>query len=487
MRQDTLHNRTVRGAAWSFADNILRLGVSFVVGIVLARLLSPDEYGLIGIITIFINVFNGIVDSGFSNALIRKNDAGDTDYNTVFWSNLLVSVVLCVVLFFSAGLIADFFDRPQLKPLTQVMSVIVIINAFAIIQRTLLVKRIDFKTQTKVSFISAISSGILGIAMAYAGCGVWSLVGQQLSAQLLNSALLWIFNRWKPKLEFSVKSFKELFGFGWKLLVAGLINSIWNELYQVVIGKKYTAATLGLYTRAQQFANLFSSNITQVVQRVSYPALSEIQDDKVHLKEAYKRVIKITMLVTFSLMMGLAGAANNFIYCLIGEKWMECVPMLQILCFQMMLFPLHAINLNMLQVQGRSDLFLKLEIIKKIVALVPLLLGIFVGIYWMLIGSVLAGFFAYYLNAYYSGPYLNYSIKEQVRDILPSFIIALSVGILVYLIGFFPLNPYMVLSIQLLIGFITLYLLFKLFKLPEFCELESTLKGIVHKFTSKQQ
>lgn len=487
MRQESLHNRTVKGAAWSFADNILRLGVSFIVGIVLARLLSPDEYGLIGIITIFINVFNSIVDSGFSNALIRKNDADDTDYNTVFWSNLLVSVVLCAVLYFSAGLIADFFDRPQLKSLTQVMSVIVIINAFAIIQRTILVKRIDFKTQTKVTFISAITSGFIGIAMAYTGCGVWSLVGQQLSAQLFNSALLWIYNRWKPKLEFSIKSFKELFGFGWKLLVAGLINSIWNELYQVIIGKKYTAATLGLYTRAQQFASLFSSNLTQVVQRVSYPALAEIQDDKIHLKAAYKRVIKITMLVTFSLMMGLAGVANNFIYCLIGERWMGCVPMLQILCFQMMLFPLHAINLNMLQVQGRSDLFLKIEIIKKLVAIGPLLLGIFIGIYWMLIGSVFAGFFAYYLNAYYSGPFINYSIREQVYDIMPSFIIALFAGILVFLIGLIPLNPFIVLPVQLLLGFATLYILFKLFKLPEFCELESTLKGLVYKFSNKQE
>lgn len=486
MQQDSLHNRTVKGAAWSFADNILRLGVSFIVGIVLARLLSPDEYGLIGIITIFINVFNGIVDSGFSNALIRKKDADDTDFNTVFWSNLLVSIFLCAVLFFCAGLIADFFDRPQLEPLTQVMSVIVIINAFAIIPRTILVKQIDFKTQTKISFISAITSGVIGIAMAFAECGVWSLVGQQVSAQILNSAFLWIYNRWKPRLEFSIRSFKELFGFGWKLLVAGLINSIWNELYQVVIGKKYTASALGLYTRAQQFANLFSSNITQVVQRVSYPALAEIQDDKIHLKEAYKRVIKVTMLVTFSLMMGLAGVANNFIYCLIGEKWMACVPMLQILCFQMMLFPLHAINLNMLQVQGRSDLFLKLEVIKKIVAVGPLLLGIFVGIYWMLLGSVLTGFFAYYLNAYYSGPYLNYSIKEQVYDILPSFLIALLVGILVFLIGLIPLNPFLVLLIQILIGFISLYLLFKLFKLTEFLELETTLKGIVYKFTSKQ-
>lgn len=470
---ETLHHKTLKGAAWSFADSILRLGVSFVVGIILARLLSPDEYGLIGIITIFINVFNGIVDSGFSNALIRKKDANDTDYCTVFWSNLIVSVVLCAVLFFCAGLISDFFNRPQLRPLTQVMSVIVIINAFSIIQRTILVKCINFKTQTKASFFSTITSGVVGIAMAFAGCGVWSLVGQQLSAQILDSTLLWFYNQWIPKLKFSSKSFKDLFGFSWKLLVAGLLNSIWNELYQVVIGKKYSAATLGLYTRAQQFSNLFSSNITQVVQRVSYPALAEIQDDKVHLKDAYKRVIKVTMLVTFTLMLGLAGIANNFIYVLIGEKWMNCVPLLQILCFQMMLFPLHAINLNMLQVQGRSDLFLKLEIVKKIVAIIPLMLGIFISIYWMLITSVFTGIFAYYLNAYYSGPFLNYSIKEQVKDILPSFIISLSVGILVYVIGRIPLSPFVALPIQLIIGFGAHYLMCNRFKLQEFQEIRN--------------
>lgn len=479
MQQETLHNRTVKGAKWSFVDNILRLGISFIVGIVLARLLSPNEYGLIGIITIFINVFNGIVDSGFSNALIRKKNAGDTDLNTVFWSNLLVSITLFVILYLSAELIAVFFDRPQLKALTQVMSVIVIINAFAIIQRTILIKRIDFKTQTKVSFISAITSGVVGIVLAFAGYGVWSLVGQQLSAQLLNSALLWIYNHWRPKFEFSPNSFRELFGFGWKLLVAGLINSIWNELYQVIIGKKYTPEVLGLYTRALQFANLFSSNITQVVQRVSYPALSEIQDDRAHLKEAYKMVIKTTMLVTFSLMMGLAGMAYNFIYCLIGDQWMKCVPMLQILCFQMMLFPLHAINLNMLQVQGRSDLFLKLEIVKKIVAIGPLLLGLFVGIYWMLLGSVLTGFFAYYLNAYYSGPYLDYSIKEQVKDIVPSFLFTLFIALLLFLIGRIHMNPFVGLGVQLLVWVVGSYFLMTLFKLKEFLVMKEIVFSIL--------
>ena len=481
MTEETLHQKTVKGAAWSFADNFLSLGISFIVGIILARLLSPEEYGLIGIITIFVNVFNSIVDSGFSNALIRKNDASDTDYNTVFWSNLFVSSIMCLALFLCSEPIAIFFERPELKALTQVMSIIVIINAFAIVQRTLLVKKIDFKTQTKVSLIASITSGVIGVGMAMMGFGVWSLVGQQISRQLFNTVFLWILNKWRPQKLFSWLSFKELFGFGWKLLVSSLINTTWNELYQVVIGKCYNSSTLGLYTRAQQFASLFSSNITTVVQRVSYPALSSIKEDNIHLKAAYQRVIKVTMLVTFTLMLGLAGVADKFVYVLVGEKWMECVPMLQILCFQMMLFPLHAINLNMLQVQGRSDLFLKLEIIKKAAAIVPLLLGVFVGIYWMLIGSVVISFFSYYLNAYYSGPFLNYSIKEQVKDILPSLAIALFMSGGIYCLGFINISVFLLLPLQIVTGGSIIIFFCEIFKLPEFLEVKEVIKKGINK------
>lgn len=354
---DSLRNKTVKGVSWSFADNIITNGVSFIVGLVLARLLTPAEYGLIGIITIFISVFNSIVDSGFSNALIRKNDARDVDYNTVFIVNLLLSVTLFFLLFLGSPAIGRFFNEPQLVPLSRVMGSIVIINAFAIIQRTILVKKVDFKTQTKVSLISSITSGFVGIGMALYGFGVWSLVGQQISRQLLNTVFLWVYSLWWPRIQFSIQSFKELFGFGWKLLVSGLIDTVWREIYQVVIGKFYSTATLGQYTRAQQFSSIFSSNITSVVQRVSYPVLSSIQDDRERLKMAYKKVIKVTMLVTFSCMLGLAAIAKPMILVLIGEQWMPCVPYLQIICFSMMLYPLHAINLNMIQVQGRSDSF----------------------------------------------------------------------------------------------------------------------------------
>ena len=478
---ESLKNKTVKGTVWSSLDAFLGQGITFLVGLVLARLLSPEEYGLIAIITIFISVFNSIVDSGFSNALIRKQDATEADYNTVFYTNLAISAVLSTALFFGAPLIADFFSRPQLTSLTKAMSSVVIINAFAIVQNIRLTKNIDFKTKTKVSLIASLTSGVIGIAMAFGGFGVWSLVAQQISKQLLNSVFLWFFIRWMPKLLFSRKSFKEMFDFGWKLLVSGLINTIWTEIYQVIIGKFYQPQTLGQYTRAQQFSSIFSSNLTSIIQRVSYPVLSQLQDDKERLKSGYKRIIKITMLVSFVLMLGLAAIAKPMILVLIGDKWLPAVPFLQILCFNMMLYPLHSINLNMLQVQGRSDLFLKLEIVKKIVGVIPLCLGIFVNIYYMLIGSVFVGFFSYYLNARYSGPFLNYSIKEQVKDIMPGFSIALLVALPVYAISYLPLNPFILLPMQLLVGLLIVLILCEKAGLEEYKEIKSIVLGLLKK------
>lgn len=478
---ESLKDKTVKGVGWSFADNIANTGVSFVVGLVLARLLTPEEYGLIGIITIFIMVFNSIVDSGFSNALIRKKDASDKDYNTVFITNLLLSVLLFVVLYNCAPAISRFFDQPQLIPLTRVMGSVVIINAFAIIQRTILVKQIDFKTQTKVSLISSISSGVVGIGMAIGGMGVWSLVGQQISRQLLNTLFLWVYNKWWPKLQFSLDSFRELFNFGWKLLVSGLIDTVWKQVYQFVIGKFYTTETLGQYTRAQQFSSIFSSNLTTIVQRVSYPVLSSIQDEKERMKAAYKKVIKTTMLVTFVCMLGLAAVAKPMVLVLIGEKWLPCVTFLQILCFSMMLYPLHAINLNMLQVQGRSDLFLKLEIIKKTIAIGPVLLGIFINIYWMLWGSVITGFFGYYLNAYYSGKFLKYSIWEQIKDISPSFGIAFTMAAGVYALSYLPISAYIILPIQLLCGVLLVWGLCELKHREEYIEIKNIALSVIRR------
>lgn len=479
--QQSLKNKTIKGTMWSAVENVTRMGVTFVVSIILARLLSPEEYGLIGILTIFIALFNAIVDSGFTNALIRKQDVTDTDYSTVFYTNLVLSVILTAALFFCAKPIAVFFERPELVSLTQVMSSVVVINALAIVQRARTTKAIDFKTQTKITFISSIGSGAIGIAMAYMGYGVWALVGQQISNQLISTIFFWFYNSWLPKLIFSWASFKEMWAFGSKLLASGLIDTVWKEVYQVVIGKCYSPATLGLYTRAKQFADLCSSNLTSVVQRVSYPVLSSIQEDRVRLKLAYQRVIKTTMLPTFVLMMGMAACAESMIQVLIGEQWLGCVPMLQIICTYGMLYPLHALNLNMLQVQGRSDLFLKLEIIKKIIAIGPLLLGIFVDIYLMLAGSLVTSLIAYYLNAYYSGPFLNYSIKEQVKDILPGFGVAFAMAVPVSAMSFIPMNPFVMLPLQILVGAVITISICEAAKLPEYLE----LKGIAMPFINK--
>ena len=481
MSEPSLRNKTIKGVGWSFTDSLLSQGIVFLVGVVLARLLTPEEYGLLGIMMIFILVSESIVNSGLSSALIRKKDATDEDFDTVFVTNMVLSFVMYAVLFICAPFISSFFDKPQLTILLRVMGTIVIINALSIVPLAMIARTVDFKKQMICSLISAIVSGIIGIGMAYSGYGVWALVGQQITRQLVNSVSLWIATKWQPRLRFFANSFKELWGFGWKLLVSGIINTLWNEIYKVVIGKCYSPATLGQYTQAHQYSDIFSRNLTNVIQRVSYPVLSKLQDERDRLKDAYRRVIKVTMFVTFVLMFGLAGCAKEFIYVLIGEQWQPCVPYLQILCFSMALYPLHAINLNMLQVQGRSDLFLRLEIIKKCIAIIPLLLGIFIDIYWMLLGSVVVGWFAYYLNAYYSGPYLSYSVWLQIKDILPSMALALGMAVIVYLMSYIPLIPYALLPLQILTGATVVFLFCEWFKLEEYIELKQIVMNIVHK------
>ena len=443
-----------------------------MVGLVLARLLTPSEYGIMAILTIFIAVSSSIVDSGFSNALIRKTDAKRVDYNTVFLFNLVVSGLLYVVLFFAAPAISVFFKEPLLVEVMRVIGWVLIINALAIIPRTLFVKDVNFKTQTKVSLIASISSGVVGIGMALAGMGVWSLVGQQLSRQLLNTLFLWIYSTWRPIWEFSLQSFRELFGFGSKLLLSGLLDTVFKEIYSLVIGRCYTSAQLGQYTRASQFNQIFSSNLTTVIQRVSYPVLSSIQDESERLREAYRKVIKSTMLITFACMLGLAAVAKPLLIILIGEKWLPAVNFLQIICFSGMLYPLHAINLNILQVKGRSDLFLKLEIIKKIIAVGPLILGVLFSIEYMLWGSVFTSLIAYFLNSYYSANLINYPTKDQIKDILPTFLVSVVTAAAMWSLTLLSLSNWLLLPLQCLLGIILAVFIYERLRLPEYVEVK---------------
>ncbi len=463
---------------WSLLDKFIIQGIQFIVGIILARLLAPSEFGLIGMITIFLAISQTFIDSGFSQALIRKNDCEERDFNTVFYFNIFVSIVFYIILFFSAKSIALFFNQNELVDILRVLGLSIIITAFGIVQVAELTKNIDIKTQTKISAVSGTISGILAIYLANSGYGVWSLVWRTLSNNFINTALLWLWNKWRPKILFSYHSFKEMFSFSSKLLASGLLDTFFENLYYLVIGKYFSPQELGYYTRAVNFGSLPSSNISSIVQRVSYPVLAKLQDDPLKLKNGYKKLIKNTMFITFSLMLMMAAVAHSLVLTLIGTKWLQSIPYLQLLCLSLMLYPLHSLNLNILKVKGRSDLFLNLEVAKKILVVPIVIVGIYVGINAMIIGMIVFSFIAYFLNSYYSAKMIDYSVTEQLRDIFPSFALALFVGVIVFLIGnSFESIPVIKLAIQSIIGILMLI------SISEFIKLESYLdiKEIIFK------
>ncbi|MBN2863483.1 MAG: lipopolysaccharide biosynthesis protein [Bacteroidales bacterium] len=475
---ERLKNKTIKGVLWSSIDSFANQGLLFIFGIILARLLTPKEFGLIGMITVFITVSESIINSGFSQALIRKKDCSDADLSTVFYFNLAVGLLFLAILYISAPSISSFFKEPQLTGLVRVLCVVLIFDSLTIVQRATLTRQIDFKLQTRASIISTIFSGIVGITMAYSGFGVWSLVAKTIGKVGLNSLLLWLWNTWRPVLLFSVKSFKELFGFGSKLLLSGLIDTIYRNIYDLIIGKYYSAQELGFYTRANMFKNLPSNQLTSIISRVAYPALSQVQDDKLALKRGYKKIIKSTMYISFIVMAGMAAVAEPMVLTLVGENWLPSVIYLQLLCFVGAMYPLHAINLNMLNVQGRSDLFLKLEIIKKILAIPTIIIGIIWGIKVMILGMWFNTIVAYYLNSYYSGRQINYPMREQIADILPSLLLALIIGAIMALAGWlFPFSNLAKLILQIFLGILLVFGISEFFKLKDYLY----LKDIVSK------
>jgi teichuronic acid exporter len=450
---ETLKDKAVKGLTWSFVDNAAGQGLTFLIGIILARLLSPREFGLIGMIMVLVAISESFINSGFSSALIRKKDCTEKDYSTVFFFNLAAGILLFAILFVSAPAISRFFREPQLTLLIQVLGVVLIIDSLTLIQKAILVKRIDFKLQTKISILSSLISGAVGIGLALKGFGVWSLVAKTLFQRGATSLLLWIWNRWRPILIFSKESFQELFSFGSKLLVSGLIDTAYKNVYFLIIGKFFSAQELGFYTKADQFKKLPSQNLNNVISRVSFPVLAQLQDEPEKLKAGYQKIIRNTMLITFVLMMGLAAVAEPLVLTLIGERWRTSAGYLQLLCFVGMMYPLHALNLNMLMVQGRSDLFLKLEILKKLLAVPTIVIGIIFGIKIMILGMIVNSILAYFLNSYWSGKLIGYPVSEQLRDIAPGFFVALGSAVVVYGIGILlPFQDGAKLVIQIVLG-----------------------------------
>lgn len=488
--QNSLKKKTISGLIWSFSDLISKQGIQFIIQIILARLLTPKDFGIIGMITVFISVSETFIDSGFTNALIREKEPSQEDYSTVFYFNLIVAFGMYIMLFFFAGTISVFFKEHQLISILRVLALILIINSFGLIQRTILTRNINFKTQTKISVVSSIVSGVIAIIFAYLGLGVWSLVIRTLAMQLIQSVMLCIYNRWVPSLVFSINSFKRLFGFGWKLLASSLLNTIYNNLYFLIIGKAFYAVELGYYTNAQKLRDVASQSITTSVQKVSYPTLSSIKENEDKLRSGYKKIIKISVFVTFPIMIGLAAVADPFIKLMFGQKWINSIVYFQILCFAGMLFPLHAINLNILQVKGRSDLFLGLEILKKIIGIgsVAIVLFLKLGIIGLLWAKVLNSYISYFINSYYSSELLEYSTIEQIKDITPAFIMSIIMGIIVYFSGVIIPGSNLLIKFmfQFIIGAFSYIAMCKAGKVEEFNFIYDLLNSLFRKVNIKK-
>ena len=458
-------SKSIHGIIWSAVERFSLQGVQFFIGVVLARLLSPSDFGMIGMLSIFMSVSQTLIDCGFSNALIRQKEVLPKDFNTAFLVNFSISAMIFTILFFAAPFVASFYNMPELQPVMRVFCATLIINALFTIHKVKLTRNVDFKTQSKVSFLAAILSGLLGIFLAYSGYGVWSLVYQAVCNSVLNLVLMIVWLKWFPSPVFDRDSFHSLFGFGSKLLIAGIISSIYSNLYNIVIGKQFSAINLGYYTRADQLGNFPSQNVSSILSRVTFPILSQLQDEPDRLRSIYIKYLQMSCFVVFPLMMGLAALAKPLIILLLGEKWLPSVVLLQILCFGLMLDPICNINLNLLYVKGRSDLVLKLEIVKKVIAVVILIVSLPFGLVGLCLGRAIYGVIATILNMTYTKNFIDLSMWGQAKIVLPSLILSILMASGSYSVTLADACYGLQLSLGILVG-IVLYLgLARLFRL----------------------
>lgn len=480
MNNLSLKEKTIIGTFWGAIERFSGQGIQFVVLIVMARLLTPKDYGLIGMVTVFTSIAQTLIDSGFSQALIRKRRRTEIDNSTTLYFNIAVGFFVYVVFYLIAPYVASFYNEPELKSVMRVISIIVVLNSFSVVQVALYTARVDFKTQSKATFFSATISGVVGIYSAYVGYNVWSLVYQQLSYAFVNMLLLWWFSNWYPKFVFSWQSFRELFAFGSKILVSGLLNTIYNNMYQLVIGKVFNASTLGFYSRASHFAIFPSTNISGILQRVSYPILCELQDDTNKLIDVYRKFIRISTLIIFPLMMILAAVSRPMIVIVLGEKWIYAATLLCIICFSSMWYPIHHLNVNILQAIGRSDLTLKTEVMKKCVGVIILVVTIPFGIETMCYGGILSSMICLVINCYYVGKLLNVGFVCQMKDVMAVFLISIAIFVFILLLSFVVENDMALIILGCLIGVLLFVVLCVIFNIQAYQDLRSLWSAIKH-------
>ena len=480
-QKDNLHSKALGGLFWRFAERVGAQGVSLVVSIILARLLAPENYGTIELITVFTAILNVFIDSGLGSALIQKKDADDLDFSSVFFFNIVVCCVLYLFMFAAAPAIAKFYKDDTLTPLIRVLSLTLIISGVKNIQLAYVARTMQFKRFFFATLGGTIGAAAVGIIMAYKGYGVWALVAQHLFNTAVDTIILWISVKWRPHMAFSLERLKGLMSYGWKLLVSALLDTGYNNLRQLIIGKKYTSADLAYYNRGRQFPSLVVDNINASINSVLFPMMSQVQDDRDRMKEMTRRSIKISTFLMAPLMMGMAFCSDSIVRLILTDKWIECIPYMRIFCITFMFYPIHTANLNAIKAMGRSDLFLKLENIKKIVGLVLLISTMWFGVLVMAYSLLINTCFSMLINTWPNRKLLGYRLKDQLMDIAPSIVNALIMGLCVYTIQYLELGHLVTILIQIPLGAIIYIVLSKVMKNDAFVYLIDIIKSKINK------
>lgn len=473
-----LKRKAVSSLVWRFMERCGAQGVSFVVSIVLARLLAPEVYGLIALVTVFTAILQVFVDSGMANALIQKKDADDLDFSSVFFFNLVMCIALYLLLFFCAPLIASFYHNPELTPVIRVLGVTLLIAGVKNVQQAYVSRTLQFKRFFFATLGGTIGAAVIGITMAYLGFGIWALVAQNLFNAAADTVILWLTVRWRPRLRFSFARLKGLLNYGWKLLVSALLHSVYTNLRSLIIGKLYTPADLAYYEKGQSFPTLIVSNINTSIDSVLLPTMSGMQDNRETVKVITRRSIVTSSYLMWPMMVGLAAVAKPLVLLLFTEKWLTAVPFLQITCFALGLEPLQTANLNAIKAVGRSDIFLKLEIVKKTISIAILLLSMRFGVVAIAVSGLAYSVIATMFNAAPNRKLLDYSYFEQVKDILPSFALALLMGAVVYPISLISMPAILVLCMQVLVGAAVYVAMSAILKLEPFYYILNTIKQL---------
>ncbi len=477
-----IKNIFIKNFLWKFFERIGVQLIQFIIQVVLARLLLPEQFGTVAILNVFILIATAMIQYGFSTALVQKKSADETDYSSVFYVNVLIAAVMYIILFFSAPILSIFYEDPQLTILLRVQSVILFLGAASSVQNSWLTKKMNFKCSCLINLGAIIAQGIVGIFLAINSYGAWSLVW----AQIANSATLvllgFVFVEWRPTLKFSYNKVRVLFNFGRNILLATLIETVFSNIYSLVIGKVYTKEALGYYNRGQSIPNMLVTTINGAIQGVLFPVLSQFQDDRMRIKSMMKRSIKTSSYLVFPVMAGIVAVAPTLIPLLLTEKWNPCIPFLQLSCIAMAFYPIHTANLQAISAVGRSDLYLKIEVIKKIVLVLALISTIKISLSAVMIGSVVASGICTIINAWPNKKLFDYSIVEQLKDILPSLILSIVMCVAVISIRSFLHLPLIIaLLIQIIFG-VFIYLLGSLIiKLDSFYYLQDTIKSFLKK------